>query len=55
MRRYMLAHLSDTNNTPRLALETSLSVLVQAGFVRDVDFILQVAAPENTESKTVIF
>lgn len=55
VRRYMLAHLSDTNNTPRLALETSLSVLVQAGFVRDVDFILQVAAPENTESKTVIF
>lgn len=55
VRRFMLAHLSDTNNTPRLALETSLSALVQAGFVQDVDFILQVAMPENTESKTVIF
>ena len=55
VRRFMLAHLSDTNNTPGLALETSLSALVQAGFVQDVDFILQVAMPENTGSGTVIF
>lgn len=54
-RRFMLAHLSDVNNTPRLAYETSLSALVQAGFVEDVDFLLQVAMPENTESRTVIF
>lgn len=55
VRRFMLAHLSDTNNTPQLALETSLAALVRAGAVQDVDFILQVAMPENTESKTVIF
>lgn len=55
VRRFMLAHLSDVNNTPRLALETSLSALVQAGFVEDEDFLLQVAMPENTESRTVIF
>lgn len=55
VRRFMLAHLSDVNNTPRLALETSLSALVQTGAVPEVDFLLQVAMPENTESKTVIF
>lgn len=55
VRRFMLAHLSDTNNTPQLALETSLSALVRAGYVREVDFLLQVAMPENTEGKTVIF
>lgn len=55
VRRFMLAHLSDTNNTPRLAYETSLAALVQAGFTEDEDFILSVAMPENTESRTVIF
>ncbi len=55
VRRFVLAHLSDTNNTPWLAYEASLSALVQRGYVKDVDFILQVASPENTENKTVIF
>lgn len=55
VRRFMLAHLSDTNNTPQLALETSLAALVRVGAVQDVDFILQTAMPENTGSRTVIF
>ncbi len=55
VRRFMLAHLSDTNNTPKLAYEASLAALAREGYVSDVDFILQVAMPENTDSHTVIF
>jgi len=55
VRRFLLAHLSRENNTPSLALEASLSALVQAGYVQDVDFLLRVAPVENTEGKTVIF
>lgn len=54
-KRFLLAHLSRENNSPTLALETSLSALTQAGFVRDVDFLLDVARPENTAGHSVIF
>lgn len=54
-KRFLLAHLSRENNSPALALEASLSALVQAGLVRDVDFLLDVARVENTEGKSVIF
>lgn len=54
-KRFLLAHLSRENNSPALALETSLSSLVQAGFVRDVDFLLDTARVENTAGKSIIF
>lgn len=54
-RRFLLAHLSRENNTPSLALEASLSALTRAGFVRDVDFLLDVAAPENRTGRPIIF
>lgn len=54
-KRFMLAHISKENNTPGTAREKSLSALVRAGLVKDIDFILDVARAENTEGKTVIF
>ncbi len=55
VRRFMLAHLSDENNTPELAMKTSADALAQAGYVREVDYILDVAPVENVTGKTVIF
>lgn len=55
VRRFMLAHLSRENNTPQAALAASLSALTQAGYVQDVDFLLQAAPVENSAGKTVIF
>ncbi len=54
-RRFLLAHLSRENNTPSLALEASLAALTRAGFVRDVDYLLEVAGPENTRGRIIIF
>lgn len=54
-KRFLLAHLSRENNTPSLALETALIHLVKAGLIRDVDFLLDVAEPENAKGKTIIF
>ena len=54
-KRFLLAHLSHENNSPSLALETSLASLTQAGYVQDVDFLLDAASPENRTGKTIIF
>ncbi len=54
-KRFLLAHLSRENNTPSLALETALLYMVKAGLIRDVDFLLDVAEPENTKGKAIIF
>ncbi len=54
-RRFLLAHLSRENNSPSLALNTSLSTLVRAGLVQNVDFLLGTAKPENTEGSSIIF
>ncbi len=54
-KRFLLAHLSRENNTPSLALETALLHLVKAGLIRDVDFLIDVAEPENSSGKTIIF
>lgn len=54
-KRFLLAHLSRENNTPALARDTSLSALVQAGLVQEVDFLLDTARPENSKGETVIF
>ena len=53
-RRFVLGHLSQTNNTPDCALNTSLSALVQAGYVQDVDFLLQAAPVENRTGKSIL-
>lgn len=54
-RRFLLAHLSDENNTHALAMRVSKSALERAGFVDGEDFILDVALPENTQGKSIVF
>ena len=54
-RRFLLAHLSRENNTPQRALQTSLAALEAAGLRRDVDFTLDVAPPENTAGRSILF
>ncbi len=54
-RRFLLAHLSRENNTPQRALQTSLAALEAAGLRRDVDFTLDVAPPENTSGRSILF
>lgn len=47
-RRFVLAHLSDENNLPQLAYQTSLCCLTQCGMKEGVDFKLLVASRECT-------
>lgn len=54
-KRFLLAHLSRENNTRSAALEAALSALVQAGYVKDIDFQLDAARSENRDCKTTIF
>lgn len=54
-KRFLLAHLSRENNSPALALDTSLSALTRAGFTREIDFLLDTAKPENAEGRSIIF
>ena len=44
-----LGHLSEENNTPDNAYQTSLAALESAGFKEGVDFTLAVLPPENTK------
>ncbi len=53
-RRFLLSHLSRENNTPEKALETSLASLEGAGYIKDIDFHLEAALPENP-GKSIIF
>ncbi len=52
--RLMLGHLSEHNNTPNLALSTSVSVLESAGMKYRSDFTLDIA-PSETNIQSVIF
>ena len=52
--RLMLGHLSEQNNTPALALRTSVCELERAGMKYNNDFTLDVA-PCVTNAKSVIF
>ena len=54
-RRFLLAHLSHENNTPDLAYQAALGALVQAGYVPEVDFLLETAPPENRAGKSFLF
>ena len=51
----MLAHLSRENNSPALAESTAVEGLTQAGYTRDLDYMLEIAPVENTEGRTIIF
>lgn len=53
--RFLLAHLSNENNTPELAYQTALCSLKMAGLEENRDFILSVAPRENIEGSTILF
>lgn len=53
-RRFVLAHLSEQNNTPEIAFETVRLCLDEAGYVLDKDFELSVA-PRAEMSKMMVF
>lgn len=53
--RFLLAHLSQDNNTRRKALDASMKTLVGAGFIHGEDFLIDAAKPENIEGKSIIF
>jgi len=46
---FVLAHLSQENNTPNLAYKTSTAALCEMGALENRDYILKVAEPENRE------
>lgn len=52
--RLMLGHLSEENNTPALALRTSVSALESAGMKYKSDFTLDIA-PSETKIQSIIF
>ncbi len=52
--RFLLAHLSAENNTPAVALETSICALKQAKMVRNVDFTIDIA-PAETNGKAIFY
>lgn len=51
--RVFLGHLSRENNLPRLAEATAESTLQTCGMTRNVDYVLQVASPENDRPYTL--
>lgn len=53
-KRFILGHLSDENNTPRVAIETANCAMSLAGYVKDVDFSVMTAPREN-DGQMVIF
>lgn len=54
VKRLVLGHLSQDNNTPDVAYATALCSLRQAGMVENQDFTLTVA-PVETNGKAIIF
>ncbi len=51
---FVLSHLSQDNNTPRIALDTSVSMLSSFGATQDNDYTIM-TAPVETNGKSVIF
>lgn len=51
----LLAHLSSENNTPEVAFQTAMCAMTMSGYVKDVDFTLQVAPRENASGKSIVF
>ena len=54
-RKFMLAHISSDNNTPELALQTSVSAMQMQGLVYKTDFDIICAPKENLIGEMVIF
>ena len=52
--RLMLGHLSEHNNIPELALNTSLEKLESLGMKRNLDFTLSVV-PRETDGRVIVF
>lgn len=52
--RFLLAHLSQENNMPYIALQSALCALEEQGMQRNIDFTLDVAKSE-TDGKSIIF
>lgn len=50
--RFVLAHLSEQNNTPSLATETALAALSQEGMQNGKDYLLGAAAPISRRDVT---
>lgn len=53
--RFLLAHLSEENNTQTLALETAREALVRAGLSQGTDFLLGVAKAANDSGRSIFF
>lgn len=51
--RVFLGHLSRENNMPSLAEATAQTALGTCGMTRNIDYVLQTAAPESSEPYTV--
>lgn len=51
---FVLSHLSQENNTPRIALDTSVATLNTFGAMRDSDYTIM-TAPVETNGKSVVF
>ena len=53
--RFWLAHLSQENNTPELAYQTSLCSLTMAGMKENIDYQLAVAPRSNDAGRVMVF
>ena len=52
--RLVLAHLSEENNTAKIAMDEAIKALLNSNMKRDIDFTLDIA-PVETNKKSVIF
>ena len=52
--QFVLAHLSEENNTPHLAYDTSINALLEMGALVNRDFQLRVAEPENQNKPILV-
>ena len=53
--RFCWRILSHENNTPDLALQTSLCSLTMEGLKRGLDYEIDIAPRENTKHETILF
>ncbi len=51
--RFTLAHLSEQNNTPALALSTTRTILANDGLQEGRDYLLDVASPASQSAVTI--
>lgn len=51
--RFTLAHLSEQNNTPALALSTTRAALERDGFKEGSEYLLEAAAPASQRALTI--